>query len=94
MEQPLRESEALYRAIGESIDYSVWVCTPDGRNTYITFYPAVMAVALLAGFGLVLLATAASVGATGYWILPRTVSELSGSWMPWAWGCSRSWACS
>jgi len=30
----LRESEALYRAIGESIDYGVWICAPDGRNTY------------------------------------------------------------
>lgn len=33
-EQALRQSEALYRAIGESIDYGVWVCAPDGRNTY------------------------------------------------------------
>ena len=30
----LRQSEALYRAIGETIDYGVWVCAPDGRNTY------------------------------------------------------------
>jgi PAS domain S-box-containing protein len=34
IEQALRESEALYRSIGESIDYGVWVCTADGRNTY------------------------------------------------------------
>jgi PAS domain S-box-containing protein len=34
VEQALRESEALYRSIGESIDYGVWVCAPDGRNTY------------------------------------------------------------
>jgi PAS domain S-box-containing protein len=34
MEEALRQSEGLYRAIGESIDYGVWVCTPDGRNTY------------------------------------------------------------
>ncbi|MFA6009868.1 MAG: PAS domain S-box protein [Desulfobacteraceae bacterium] len=34
IEQALRESEALYRSIGESIDYGVWICTPDGRNTY------------------------------------------------------------
>ncbi len=26
--------EAVYRAIGESIDYGVWVCAPDGRNLY------------------------------------------------------------
>jgi len=30
----LRQSEALYRRIGESIDYGVWICAPDGRNTY------------------------------------------------------------
>jgi PAS domain S-box-containing protein len=34
LEQRLRDSERLYRAIGESIDYGVWVCDPDGRNTY------------------------------------------------------------
>jgi PAS domain S-box-containing protein len=34
VEQALRESEALYRSIGESIDYGVWICEPDGRNTY------------------------------------------------------------
>jgi PAS domain S-box-containing protein len=34
IEQALRESERLYRAIGESIDYGVWVCEPDGRNIY------------------------------------------------------------
>lgn len=33
-EEALRESEALYRGIGESIDYGVWACAPDGRNTY------------------------------------------------------------
>ena len=33
-EEALRASEALYRAIGETIDYGVWVCSPDGRNTY------------------------------------------------------------
>jgi PAS domain S-box-containing protein len=30
----LLESQALYRSIGESIDYGVWICAPDGRNTY------------------------------------------------------------
>ncbi|HYQ92104.1 MAG TPA: PAS domain-containing protein, partial [Candidatus Competibacteraceae bacterium] len=33
-EEKLRQSERLYRAIGESIDYGVWVCEPDGRNIY------------------------------------------------------------
>ena len=33
-EEALRESERLYRAIGESIDYGVWVCDPRGRNFY------------------------------------------------------------
>jgi PAS domain S-box-containing protein len=33
-EEALRESERLYRAIGESIDYGVWVCDPQGRNVY------------------------------------------------------------
>lgn len=33
-EEALRNSERLYRAIGETIDYGIWVCDPDGRNTY------------------------------------------------------------
>jgi PAS domain S-box-containing protein len=33
-EEALRQSEKMYRAIGESIDYGVWQCDPDGRNTY------------------------------------------------------------
>jgi PAS domain S-box-containing protein len=33
-ENALRRSEALYRAIGESIDYGIWVCDAEGRNTY------------------------------------------------------------
>ncbi len=33
-EERLRQSEQLYRAIGESINYGVWVCAPDGRNIY------------------------------------------------------------
>jgi len=33
-EQQLAESEARYRAIGESIDFGVWVCDAQGRNTY------------------------------------------------------------
>ncbi len=30
----LPDGESLYRAIGESIDYGVWMCAPDGRNLY------------------------------------------------------------
>jgi PAS domain S-box-containing protein len=33
-EQALRTSEKLYRAIGESINYGVWVCDRQGRNVY------------------------------------------------------------
>ncbi len=33
-EQALRDSERLYRAIGESINYGIWVCDPDGHNIY------------------------------------------------------------
>ncbi len=29
-----RTSERIYRAIGESINYGVWVCDPQGRNIY------------------------------------------------------------
>ncbi|MEO7698065.1 MAG: CheR family methyltransferase [Opitutus sp.] len=30
----VKASERLYRAIGESIDYGVWTCDAEGRNTY------------------------------------------------------------
>lgn len=33
-EQRLLASERLYRAIGESIDYGIWVCDAKGKNTY------------------------------------------------------------
>ena len=33
-EEALRTSEKLYRAIGESINYGVWVCDREGRNIY------------------------------------------------------------
>jgi PAS domain S-box-containing protein len=32
----LHRSEKLYRAIGESIDYGVWICDAQGRNTYVS----------------------------------------------------------
>ncbi len=34
LEEALRNSERIYRGIGESIQYGVWICTPDGRNIY------------------------------------------------------------
>jgi PAS domain S-box-containing protein len=36
VEEALRESERIYRAIGESIDYGVWLCEPDGKNVYVS----------------------------------------------------------
>jgi PAS domain S-box-containing protein len=34
VEEALRDSENIYRAIGESIEYGIWICAPDGRNIY------------------------------------------------------------
>ena len=33
-EEALEQSERIYHAIGESIDYGVWICNADGRNIY------------------------------------------------------------
>jgi PAS domain S-box-containing protein len=33
-EEKLRKSEQLYRGIGESISYGIWICDPTGRNIY------------------------------------------------------------
>ncbi len=33
-EKSLRESEKLYRAIGEANKYGIWVCNPEGQNIY------------------------------------------------------------
>ncbi len=33
-EEAIRNSERMYRAIGESIDYGVWVCDGEGRMIY------------------------------------------------------------
>jgi PAS domain S-box-containing protein len=35
-EEALRYSEGLYRAIGESIDYGVWICDAKGQNVYFS----------------------------------------------------------
>ncbi len=32
----LRDSELLYRAIGESLDYGIWTCDANGRNRYVS----------------------------------------------------------
>ena len=32
--QSLRASEQLYRAVGESLNYGIWVCDAEGRNLY------------------------------------------------------------
>jgi PAS domain S-box-containing protein len=34
IEEALRQSERVYRGIGESIEYGVWVCDAEGRNVY------------------------------------------------------------
>ena len=33
-DEAVRQSEQLYRAIGDSINYGVWICDGDGRNLY------------------------------------------------------------
>lgn len=35
-EQELAHREQLYRSIGESINYGIWVCDPDGRLSYVS----------------------------------------------------------
>jgi PAS domain S-box-containing protein len=34
IEEERRTSERIYRAIGETLPYGIWICDPDGRNTY------------------------------------------------------------
>jgi PAS domain S-box-containing protein len=57
-------------AAGFGLRAAVTAWIGPGLPTYITFYPAVMAVALLAGIGPGLLATALTIVVVGYWILP------------------------
>lgn len=33
-EEKIKQSEQLYRAIGESIDYGIWICDANGKNIY------------------------------------------------------------
>ena len=41
-EEALRQSEKIYRGIGESIDFGIWICDASGRNIY--FQPIFSAV--------------------------------------------------
>ena len=59
---------AVAVALGLRLALTAWF--GPGLPTYITFYPAVMVVALLAGFGPGLLATALAGLRRAYWILP------------------------
>ena len=59
---------AVAAGFGLRVALTVWI--GPGLPTYITFYPVVMVVALLAGFGPGLLATALTALVTAYWILP------------------------
>ena len=59
---------AVAAGFGLRVALTTWV--GPGLPTYITFYPAVMVAALLAGFGPGLLATALTGLAVTYWILP------------------------
>ena len=34
--EAVRQSEQLYRAVGESIDFGVWSCDPEGRMTHMS----------------------------------------------------------
>lgn len=58
---------AIAASMGFRLVLEAW--SGPGLPTYITFYPAVMAVALLAGFGPGLLAAVAAALAVQYWLL-------------------------
>ena len=57
-------------AVGFGLRAALTAWIGPGLPTYITFYPAVMVAALLAGFGPGLLATALTGLSVAYWILP------------------------
>jgi PAS domain S-box-containing protein len=59
---------AVGAGFGLRVALTLWV--GPGLPTYITFYPAVMVAALLAGFGPGLLATALAGLSVAYWVLP------------------------
>ena len=59
---------AVAASFGVRLALTAWI--GPGLPTFVTFYPAVMAVALLAGFWSGLLATALTALVVDYWILP------------------------
>ncbi len=59
---------AVAAGFGLRLAFEAWV--GPGLPTYVTFYPAVMVAALLAGFGPGLVATALTALTVAYWILP------------------------
>jgi PAS domain S-box-containing protein len=61
---------AVAAGFGLRVALTAWM--GPGLPTYITFYPAVMVVALLAGLGPGVLATVLTMLVAGYWILPPT----------------------
>jgi PAS domain S-box-containing protein len=61
---------SIVLAMGLRLALEAWVGT--GLATYITFYPVIMAVALLAGVGPGLMATALTGLIVTYWVLPPT----------------------
>src|ERR1039458_6287499 len=59
---------AVAAGFGLRVALTAWM--GPGLPTYITFYPAVMVAALLAGFGPGLLATVLTCFVVGYWVIP------------------------
>ena len=59
-------------AAGFGLRLAATASVGSGLPTYVTFYPAVMVTALLAGFGPGVLATALTGAVAAYWILPPT----------------------
>jgi PAS domain S-box-containing protein len=67
----VRYGISIFIPIAALLSYQVLVKTVGGNlPTYITFYPAVIITALLAGFGPGLLATVTAALLAAYWILP------------------------
>ena len=83
---------AVAAGFGLRLALTAWI--GPGLPTYITFYPAVMVAALLAGFGPGLLATALTGLTVAYWILPPEGLPSPRLWTASDWCCLPAWACS